>query len=182
MKFRIGAGFAVAVALLLFFNASGLLGLFMLAAAIHELGHLAAIMLCRSKLTEIRLELTGAAIYYDRSSVGYGGDALIALAGPLLGTAAAFAAARLGFDEFAGICLVLNAVNLLPAIPLDGGRILASLMGLIFGERGVILIVVHCVTCFGLLILGTYILYATGGNFTCLLLALWLLFSSLKNN
>ncbi|MDR2530942.1 MAG: hypothetical protein LBC65_05325 [Oscillospiraceae bacterium] len=175
MRIGISAGFGIVTALLLFLGAGDLLGLFLLAAAIHELGHLAAIALCRARLTQIRLELSGVAIYYDHSEVGYVADALIAFAGPLAGAIAAIAAAWLGFEQFAGISLVLSAVNLLPAIPLDGGVILRSLLTLAAGERPAILTAVHCMTCFGLLMLGLYVLYVTGGNFTCLLMAICLL-------
>jgi stage IV sporulation protein FB len=156
-------------------DSSGLFSVLLLAAVVHEFGHFAAIKLLGSRLTELRLELTGAVISFDHNSVTNIGEAVIALAGPLFGVIAAVIAAYLDFSEFAGVSLFLSALNLLPSEQLDGGR----LVKLIFASETISLIV-HCITCFGLLLLGLYVMNVTGGNFTCLLLALWLLVSALR--
>lgn len=110
------------------------------AACIHEAGHLLAILLCGGKMGEVRIGLTGAVIQYDiASKAGYGKDAIIAAAGPAAGFAAATAARLLPYSEpltlFTGLCLVLSCFNMLPVLPLDGGRILWALLALFFDEQ-----------------------------------------------
>jgi membrane-associated protease RseP (regulator of RpoE activity) len=86
----------------------------------------------------------------------------------------------MGFTLFSGVSLLLSAVNLIPAAPLDGGRMLAA----IFAKAGLPnapLFVIHCAASLGLLLLGLYIFNVTNGNFTCILLAVWLLFSGVKS-
>ena len=124
---------------------SGWIILYLAAAALHECGHLAAILLCDGRVQHITATLCGLKIdYTSRRQTSYAADALMALAGPLANLAvmlAAAAASRFFPDEnlfyFCGVNLILALFNLIPAAPLDGGRALkAAFMALWGADRG----------------------------------------------
>lgn len=99
---------------------------FLLCALCHELGHLAAMKLCRVPGRKITLGAEGAVIHTVFPD--YKKEILCAAAGPVAG--AVFGAIFLRLAPRAAIIsFLLSAVNLLPLYPLDGGRILrASLL------------------------------------------------------
>lgn len=90
----------------------------LIAAAVHECGHLLAIWLTGGKVLSFRLHGGGAAI--ETAPMEPGREALCALAGPGLG-ALTILAWRV-FPELALAGLVQTVFNLIPIYPLDGGR------------------------------------------------------------
>ena len=129
-RLRISAGAALLLAALYFFLDYGTMAAIIISAAVHELGHAAALRAMRARITELRIGLDGLCITYT-GRMGYGGQFLSAAAGPAAGAALALGAAWLGVKfesgflySCAGVSAVLSAFNLLPALPLDGGRML----------------------------------------------------------
>ncbi len=111
--------------------------LFALAALLHECGHLLALCLMGGRVERLCLRLSGGEICYG-GSLSYGGDAMVALAGPAANLLCALVCAGMTarwpsawLYQFIGSSLTLAAFNLLPALPLDGGRVLCALL-----ERG----------------------------------------------
>ena len=109
----------------------------LLAAAIHETGHLAAMACCGGRVERFELGAFGAKILPRYPKVPSTARELAVLsAGPAAGIAARAAAALLGFWRFAEINWFLSGFNLLPLPGLDGGSILSLVLCALFGERG----------------------------------------------
>lgn len=109
--------------------------------AVHELGHAAALHALGFRIRGFRAELKGFCMdYYGYS--GALGHAVAAAAGPAAGLmyalAASWAGSTYGIDWLclsSGISLLLSAFNMLPALPLDGGRIFAELSRAFLGDK-----------------------------------------------
>lgn len=105
------------------------------AALVHELGHWAAIRALGGRVGQFSLTGLGAVIRPVRARLfSYGEEVLTALAGPAASLLLALLAGgwgrwlRGGEDAYllAGVSLTLGLFNLLPAVPLDGGRALEA--------------------------------------------------------
>lgn len=96
--------------------------MFLVAALIHEIGHLIAIVLCRCEILKIKLTAFGGVIKYHNNQ-SKTKDLIIAVSGPFMGFIAAYISAKLSFFTFSGANLILSVVNLIPVMPLDGGTV-----------------------------------------------------------
>jgi Zn-dependent protease len=144
-RFKISAGAIGALAVIYYLMDTGEMLALLLPVLIHELGHLTALKAMGLNIQGFKLELKGCCIEYDGGS-GAAGNIAAALAGPFAGIlyalAAAYGAERLNspwLELSAGVSLLLAAFNLLPVLPLDGGRALSfglsALLGEWYGER-----------------------------------------------
>jgi Zn-dependent protease len=129
---------------------------------LHELGHALVANRRGIRISEITLWLFGGIARMDRDSDSPGTEFKIAIAGPLVTLAIALACAGIGIalagaDEFGDAMLVsdnadisgalavvawvafMNALvlifNLIPAFPLDGGRIARAIVWRLTGDR-----------------------------------------------
>ncbi len=117
------------------------LGLFV-SVVIHELGHAVTARIFKVKTKDITLWFLGGVAQLEDMPRKRGAEAIIAIAGPitslllagcfeLLRQGLAGGAAPLFVLSYLAITNVVLAVfNLLPALPLDGGRVLRSLLAL----------------------------------------------------
>lgn len=124
MKIEIRPSFAVLLGLLIALDPAGLMLPFLLAAALHELGHLVCLRLCGIPVNELRIGFTGAVLHTAPMALRQ--EACAAAAGPVVNLLCGLGFLRL-CPAFSCVSLLLAFCNLLPVFPLDGGRILRSL-------------------------------------------------------
>lgn len=163
-RIRISAGGVLLLAALYFLLTLDEFMALMLACAAHELGHIAAIRLTGGRVSSLTANATGAVIARSASR-SRTAEIVCAASGPIAGLIYAAFASGLGSDMLlsAGLSLALSAYNALPALPLDGGRILEC----IAGHRAAALC--SLVTAAGVLLLGTVL--AAGGYGLALVIA-----------
>ena len=129
MTWEIRAEAVLAFALIYFFDGSGIVSAAVPAVLVHELGHCLALWLCGRHLRRVTVSLSG--IELDYSGVLEGIEAVLCIAaGPAFGLLYALAVSVIGgrFAELSGaLSFALTAFNLLPVLPLDGGRLLSAL-------------------------------------------------------
>lgn len=161
-----------------FFDRSGIMLWGLLAALLHESGHIAAMFFIPGNAPK-ELSVTPFGMRIERNPLSeFGrGNAVILAAGSGMN----FIASAVTFGilpAFAKVSLVLGALNWLPVEGMDGGGILRILLEKTMPQRtaGLVLRSLSWMTLGGMFLLGIYVLYATGYNFslmgTALLLAL----------
>ena len=112
-----------------------------LPVAVHELAHIIALRFFGLKVKSVRAELTGLCIDYCGFAEPVAHIAA-AFAGPAGGFIYAYAASLIAretgcawMELSAGISLLLSVFNLLPVLPLDGGRALQAAAAALAGEH-----------------------------------------------
>ncbi len=130
-RLEVSGGFLLLVSVTGFFCGANALLAAALAAAVHELGHLALILWQGSLPVRIRLDVSGACLYCGGPQPSVRQELLRALAGPGMGVGLWLLLSP-ATDSFlrsvSEMSLMLGLVNLLPAEGLDGGRVLGCLL------------------------------------------------------
>ncbi len=137
LRLQPGADFALLAAALYFLGGLSALCALLAAAAVHELGHLAAMELAGARPQRLRLGMGGGVLDYAMVPSA-AGEALILAAGPLAGLLFGLLCLRMedDFFHYTGLAALLaTGFNLLPALPLDGGRLLELLLERFLSER-----------------------------------------------
>lgn len=184
-RIRIKTGFLLLLGVLFYLDEGiGLLPWGLLACALHECGHLAMGRLLGGRLRWLELSAVGAQmdLFYP-VPLSYGREILVALAGPGTNLCLGWAAAQLGWVIPAGVNLGLAVFNLLPVLPLDGGRVVWNgtswFADEVWAER--ILTVVSAV--FTGLVAGVGAVVAVRfANVSLFVTAAWLLWVALRRN
>lgn len=132
---KIKITFSGALMLLVLFLTHSYLSLAaILAAAIHELGHIIVARICKISLGELKLGIFGAALTPKALLCSYKKEIALCIAGPLVNLLSAmllypFSGGDNSFlSLFIGASLFLGILNLLPIHEFDGGRILFCIL------------------------------------------------------
>ena len=152
-------GFAVLLAALWCVDQTGVLPLFLLAAAVHEAGHLLILHLSGGRLHRLVLTGCGAVLHCALPADRFA-CAAVCLAGPAASFALTAAAGAAGAWRLAGASALLGLFNLLPMPPLDGGMALSHLCG---GRFGAVRRVLALLSAAGLVLGGLWMQQAGGG-------------------
>ena len=134
---EVTSGAALFFPILYFLDTSGWFAALLPAVLCHELGHWFAVRYCGGTVLSVRLDVTGICMDISPMHRTWE-DVLCAGAGPFAGLCWVPLALCIGGDwgeKSAVSALIINCFNLLPALPLDGGKILLALTG----SRGLLL-------------------------------------------
>lgn len=101
---------------------------------VHELGHVAALILCGAQVCGLRMEGCGLVLRCTPTE-GALRTVTAVLAGPAAGAGLFCILRGLGYIACAELSLLFSCVNLLPVLPLDGGRALYAALSALAGER-----------------------------------------------
>lgn len=184
VRVEIGFLFTASAAFLLVFNVNDSIKLAIIFSLVHELGHLAAIIICREKPECVSFGLFGMTIV-RRSDItqNYYKEIFTAVSGPLANLIFALIGCLVYLKKGGELSLKITAVNfaiaffnLMPVFGLDGGRALESLLKQNFSENASEKIM-RLVSFFTLVVMmgfGFYILISTGYNFTFLAISIYL--------
>lgn len=170
------------------------LGIYLFAAFLHELGHLLAAKMLKIKVKEIKFGFSGVRIVTDERLTSYKSEIILAMSGPLVNIAifcsvwAVFSLCgeggegmltsldafllyskldKLGLLAFFALSSLIQAIlNLLPVKTFDGGRILSCATAQLFGDRASerVLSVTSAFSALLLWILALYLMLRAGGG------------------
>ncbi len=139
-------GFCVFLCAFYFFNPADSFFPFLIAAGLHELGHILTLRLLHHGIH--RLKLTASGLILETGPLPYLHELFVSLSGPAVNFALLFVSAR-RFPLFALVNLCLFLYNMLPIFPLDGGRALRAMLHLLLEERPAqMLEMLICALCF----------------------------------
>ncbi len=151
---------------------------------VHELSHLAAALAIGLKPSHITFHPFGVNLKLSNKIIyGLADEIILYAAGPLCnillacGSAAAYSHYPYGLLRFFYTGnILLFCVNMLPAVPLDGGIILKKIISHRIGSRRAerVMRAVSVMISAALLAVGGYVVYVTKFNFSILLLAVFL--------
>lgn len=99
-----------------------------LASLMHEGGHLLAMLLCKIPPGDFTLGVFGARIQLRDGRIGYAKNLIVSLGGPLINILLCFIMTISDYPISAAVHFWLAAINMLPAMGLDGGEILRCVL------------------------------------------------------
>lgn len=157
-------------------------------ALMHESGHIFCAAKMGFKCERIKIMPYGASAMCDIEGIRAGDEIKLALAGPLVNACTCVALAGLWWffpETYAYTDTVMHAniammtVNLLPAYPLDGGRVAACVFRKFFSKRAaqIVLKLIALAVAAGL-----FVAFFFSGNPTLLFFSLFLMGSAIEKN
>ena len=151
MRFRIDLKIFIFLILFYFTKQIHIYALIMIFAFIHELGHLFAGILTGMRPEKLEIKPYGVRVSFKlfpkdyNVKIGKGNKLetkkiLVALAGPIINLLIILVTINLQIEIFTKLMIIYSNIlififNLLPIYPLDGGRILKSILHITYGKR-----------------------------------------------
>lgn len=126
---------------------------FVLAVVIHEFGHYAVAKILGYRLKKFAISPYGFVLKYEEKNFNYRDELKIAMAGPVLNFVSILIIFGLWWlfptiyfvtESFVVVSLILALINLLPAYPLDGGRIFVDIASYFFDIKNAKKITMIC--------------------------------------
>ena len=153
----------------------------LVAAALHECGHIIAAKLCGIPLVDMRLGIFGATLTTDRALCSYGKEILLASAGPAANLLcfALCSLLHVGCEAIELFCVAswgLAILNLLPIRELDGGRIVYCALASIFSPSLALRVIsaLSFGTIFSLWTLSVYLILRLGASLSLFIFSCFL--------
>lgn len=172
-----GLGTVFLLALAYALDTEGVFPYFVAATVLHELGHVAAVYACGGRVRGFApvpfgfcIRFDGMLSYWRDAVIAGGGAAMNLMSAFCLSVAAKYSPGVEALPLAAGVNLLLGLFNLLPALPLDGGRMLYALMAQLTDDRRALMVtrVVSLIVGAAAGALGVYILVKTRYNMSIL--------------
>ena len=181
MRLRPSPVALAALLVLVVFDRKGIGSAALLAALVHECGHILAARCLQLPMRELRVDVLGARLMTEGRMLSYGEEWLLAAAGPTMSLWASVAVACLLNRSYFALCfsassLLLGLLNLLPVRSLDGGRMLEIACARFLGLRAsrALLSVTSFAVLFLLWALSVYFLLRVGDGLSLLCFSLGL--------
>ena len=127
-------GFPAFLAAVWYFDSCGIFWPFLAAMTVHELAHAAVLLLLGGRIESVRLSF--AQVELRTGLLGDRTELWSTAAGPGINLLCGWLFRR-WMPAFAAVSLLLALFNLLPVWPLDGGRLLRTLLRMRWGAAGV---------------------------------------------
>lgn len=184
IKICVRPSFVLVVSFAAYFGNPVVLGWFLLAAALHEGGHLLAAVCMGLPIRRLTLDFSGGNLELCRNLTTYPQDLILCLSGPAVNFLfVTLSVLRHWNPVFLSAHLLLGMFNLMPVLPLDGGKaVFAFLSGIwepFLACR--VMSALSLVTAAAVSAAGIWIAVQPGGNPNLLLLGVWLLMSALRS-
>lgn len=189
MKISVHPLFFAVIIFCAFFGGFFISIIFALTALLHECGHAFCAAKMGYRCTQIKLMPYGAAAVCEIDGITARDEIALALAGPAVNAAICVATAGLWWffpqtyaytDAIMAASLAMLAVNLLPAYPLDGGRVAKCALCLLFSPKtaDITLKIVNLLIAAALIVL----FFFSGYNLTYIFFALFLICSAFEKS
>lgn len=152
------------------------------AIAVHEFGHILAILIIGERITDISVSPFGLSIKRSGRLCSYKFELIVYLSGPITNILLAMIFSRVKnniCEAFAEQNLIFGVLNMLPIKSLDGGSALRSALLMIFSEKVAATAVdlLSAATVFIIWICSIWCLLYIGGGLSPFLFSCWLFFS-----
>ena len=151
MRFKIDLKIFLFVIIFYFTKQIHIYALIMLFAFIHELGHLMAGILCGMKPERLEIKPYGVSISFKlfpkdyNIKIGKGSKLeikkiFVAITGPIINLLITLIIVHIPIEIFTKLMIIYANIlimifNLLPIYPLDGGRIIKSILHILYGKK-----------------------------------------------